>query len=311
MKISVQSQNLVNELGMEQAYRAIREAGFDAIDWNLDHAWDFTKVKAAKDFTGLSIFERPLKEILAHYEEELSIIRKNGLAITQAHAPFGAYDEQNPGVLDYAIEIYKNIIRFCEAVGCPRVVIHGISMPQSFSVDANAADYVLLNKKLYESLIPPLQEVNGVTVCLENTFSGVGNGQFRWGFCVDPHEAIEWIDGLNEKAGKICFGLCLDTGHLNLMRANPNIYITKLAHRIVCLHLHDNFAETDRHFMPYTGNFCWTEFLAAMKRIGYRGDLNFETFAQTSKKQIPAGLVPVFLQAIHGIGAYFRDALEG
>ncbi len=312
MNISVQSQNLVDDLGMEVAYRHIREAGFTAIDWNIDHAWSFSAVCKATEFKGLSIFERPLDEILDYYKAELACIRANGLSITQAHAPFGAYCETNPAVLDYAIEIYKNVIRFCEAVGCPRIVIHGISMPQSFSVEGRAEEYQALNRKLYTSLIPTLQEVSGVTVCLENLFSGAGAGsaQWRWGHCTDPHEAIELIDWLNEQAGKTCFGLCLDVGHLNLMRVNPNVYINQLGHRIACLHLHDNRADNDRHLMPYTGNFCWEEFLVAMKRIGYAGDLNFETFAQTSKRQIPAELVPVFLRAIHGIGEYFRSVLQ-
>ena len=310
MKISVQSQNLVDDLGMENAYRAIREAGFEAIDWNIDHAWSFKEVSNATVFKDLSIFERPLDEILAYYEKELACIRENGLSITQAHAPFNAYCDQNPAMLDYAIEIYKNVIRFCEAVDCPRLVIHGISMSQAASVDAYEADYKALNLKLYESLIPTLQEVNGVTVCLENLFGGAGNGRYRWGHCTDPDEAIELIDHLNGKAGKVCFGLCLDTGHLNLMRVNPNIYINKLAHRIVCLHMHDNFAEIDRHFMPYTGNFRWQEFLVAMKRIGYKGDLNFETFAQTAKSNLPTELAPVFLTAIHGIGEYFKGQLS-
>ena len=111
MKISVQDAGTCDLLGMEAGDAAIRKAGFDAIDWNLDHALMAARVKALQ--LGNCIFERPLEEILAHYAEELSIIRKNGLAITQCHAPFPAYIPGHPELLDYMIGIYKGVIAFC------------------------------------------------------------------------------------------------------------------------------------------------------------------------------------------------------
>ncbi len=36
MKLSVQNGNLAYVFGKETTYRMIREAGFEAIDWNLD-----------------------------------------------------------------------------------------------------------------------------------------------------------------------------------------------------------------------------------------------------------------------------------
>ena len=86
MKLAIQSQNLVNDLGYEAAYRTIKEAGFDGIDWNLNTAWKFKEVLAAEELKDLCVFEKSLPEIMAHYEEELSYIRKNGLEISQAHA---------------------------------------------------------------------------------------------------------------------------------------------------------------------------------------------------------------------------------
>ena len=63
MKLSIQSQNLVDTFGAKQAYSLIREAGFEAIDWNIDTAWDFDEVKKSKELKNLCIFEKSLDEI--------------------------------------------------------------------------------------------------------------------------------------------------------------------------------------------------------------------------------------------------------
>ncbi len=312
MLLSVQSQDLIDDFGFDEGYRMIRDAGFDAIDWNLDHAWSFNQVTNAETLEGLSIFERPLPEILADYEEELSYIRKYGLSITQCHAPFPPYETGREDILEYAIRIYSNLIAFCEQVGCPRTVIHGIPFRQSDPAEWTAEDVLRRNRHLYESLIPALQKAEHVTVCLENLFcryDKLGAG-FRDGNCSDPHEAVELIDSLNRAAEKTCFGLCLDTGHLNLLRRNFRTYIPILGKRIVALHIHDNSQDNDRHLAPYTGNICWEEFLREMKSIDYRGDLSFETFAQVKSSRLPRELIPAFLRLIAQIGAYFRSQLS-
>ena len=313
MKISVQSQNLVDQYGVEQAYGMIARAGFEAVDWNIDHAWNFAEVRAAKNPEGLCIFEKPMEEILAYYADELDAMKRNGLTIAQAHAPFGAYAYENPAVLDYAIEIYKKIIAFCAEVGCPKLVVHGISKSELMP-ELTVEDLEALNMKLYESLIPALLEARTVTVCLENLFtkaSVLRSTDFWEGCCSDPHQAAAWIDHLNEKAGEKVFGLCLDTGHLNLLRKPFYSYVPILGNRICALHIQDNGQTYDTHVMPYSGSIHWDDFLKEMKAVGYDGDLSFETFAQVTKSRLPQRLAPVFLHTIAEIGNYFREELEG
>ncbi|MBQ9805732.1 MAG: sugar phosphate isomerase/epimerase [Clostridia bacterium] len=310
MKISVQSQRLTGQYGIREAYRMIREAGFEAIDWNIDTEWSFKEVTAAEKLEGLCIFERSQEEIDAYFAEELAAIRENGLEITQAHAPFGCYETGRPDVLEYAISIYKNMILFLDRVGCKYVVIHGISKKELWEETQEEID--ALNRHLYESLIPILQQTKQITVCLENLFSGtlkLARGYWE-GHCSDPHLACELIDSLNEKAGKKCFGLCLDTGHLNLLRKPMHSYIPIVGDRIVCLHIHDNLQNADSHLIPYAGSIWWKFFLEEMRKIGYKGDLSFETFAQVDKKRLPPELLPAFLSAIADIGKYFRKEIQ-
>lgn len=311
MRICVQSQDLVDDIGMHEAYRAIREAGFEAIDWNIDHAWKFSDLIKSEKLEGLCIFEKSEEEIFEYYREELSLIRENGLGISQAHAPFPAYDPKRPEILDYAIEIYKSIIRFCAAVGCPRIIIHGINrLPSWTSVTSEKC--AELNAKLYESLIPTLREVKTVTVCLENLpmWDNVGSKTaLSAGHCTNPDRAAAEIDALNEKAGADYFGLCLDTGHLNICRTPIYDYIPTLGKRLTALHIHDNDQTNDLHMMPYTGTIRWDIFVRELKASGYEGDLSFETFAQVRTSRIPKALIPSFLRTIADTAKYFRSEI--
>lgn len=311
MRICVQSQDLVDDIGMHEAYRAIREAGFEAIDWNIDHAWKFSDLIKSEKLEGLCIFEKSEKEIFEYYREELSLIRENGLGISQAHAPFPAYDPKRPEILDYAIEIYKSIIRFCAAVGCPRIIIHGINRHHSWT-SVTSEKCAELNAKLYESLIPTLREVKTVTVCLENLpmWDNVGSKTaLSAGHCTNPDRAAAEIDALNEKAGADYFGLCLDTGHLNICRTPLYDYIPTLGKRLTALHIHDNDQTNDLHMMPYTGTIRWDIFVRELKASGYEGDLSFETFAQVRTSRIPKALIPSFLRTIADTAKYFRSEI--
>lgn len=310
MKISIQNSSTIWEIGAEKTYRLFRDAGFEAIDWGLERFLP-PSVLYAGNFAGYSILEKPLDEILAYLEPELKEIRKNGLTITQAHAPFPSHSVKQSGVYPFMFKIYENCIRLCDAVGCKNLVIHGISY-QKRDYSNTAEEIEEMNWKLYTSLIPVLQETN-VTVCLENLFSGSPNSRgSEWveGHCANPYAAVKLIDALNAEAGKECFGLCLDTGHLNLLHTDPRAYISLLGKRIKALHIHDNNGVNDLHIAPYNGNIIWKEYYTTLRQIGYEGDLSFETSSQTTLQNIEEELLPSQLKAIAEIGNFFRARIQ-
>ena len=313
MKISMQTGSLVTEYGPKAAYKMIAEAGFEAVDWNIDNALKFADVKAADKLEGLCIFEKTIPEIFAYYEDELSAMKENNLTITQAHAPFPPDLPGRPEVLDYSIAIYDKIIRFCQEAGVPRLVIHGISKREPYP-EISQEELKTLNDKMYCGLLDALRDCPGVTVCMENLFAHltqIGFG-FWGGICSDPHEAAVYIDAMNQQAGRDdAFGLCLDTGHLNIARIPFCRYIPILGKRIVCLHIHDNLQNDDAHLMPYTGNVRWEEFIDELRKIGYDKDLNFETFMQTRIFRVPPELCLNFLKLQFDIGDYFRKKILG
>lgn len=306
MKICVQTGNVIDDLGFEEGYRLLRMAGFEGIDWNINHALPAADIRAGK-LSGC-IFEKPLPEVLAYYREELEAIRQNGLFISQAHAPFPAHVRGIPQADEYLIGIYQSCIRLCDAVGCPNLVIHGVSVSPA-EAELCAGDVERINRHLYVSLIPTLQQTQ-VTVCLENLFSSLGGCRYE-GTCSDPHEAVSLIDTLNAQAGRECFGLCLDTGHLHLLRKNVREYVRLLGRRIKALHIHDNDGVSDQHLMPFAGSLRWNDFTGALRETGYQGDLSFETFQQVSLARMDREYIPIFLRTIHDVGALFRERIAG
>ena len=311
MKICIQSETLLSHFGAKKTYRMIREAGFEAIDWTIDVAWKFSEVLAAEKLENLCIFEKSREEIAAYYAEELAEIRANGLTISQAHAPFPCYAPNRPDVLEYAISIYQNMIPFLDSVGCKHLIIHGISKDE-WMEELTPESLDALNWHLYESLIPALQSCKNLTVCLENLLTKhlrIARGYWE-GHCSNPNAAVDIIDRLNEKAGKRCFGLCLDVGHLNLLRKPFYSYVPIVGDRIVALHVHDNLQLGDDHLIPYMGSTRWADMVPHLKAAGYKGDISFETFAQIRNTRLPDELVPTFLRLIAAIGNNFRKEFQ-
>ena len=306
MKICIQTGNVIDRTGYREGYGAFAQAGFEGIDWNLDHAWKASDLKDGS-YEGKCIFEKPLEEVIAHYASELETIRENGLEISQAHAPFPCVVWGKPEVTDYAVKVYERNIEYCDYIGCKNLVIHGISRPADKN-DESIKEIYERNYDLYSRLIPVLKGT-GVTVCLENLFTQY-KGMKNQGHCSDPHSACEIIDALNEKAGEEKFGLCLDTGHLNLLRIDIREYAAVLGRRIKCLHVHDNNGSSDQHMAPLTGTVNWGNFCSSLRDAGYDGDLSFETFNQTEIAMDfdPAALMP-WLRLIRETGEILRDRI--
>lgn len=307
MKIAVQSGRTVHELGAASAYKLYADCGFEAIDWNINDTLSAGRIKSG-EYKGKSIFEKDMEEILEYFKEELDEIKKNGLTIAQAHGYFPSHVTGSPETLDDIIELHKKMIAFCDKVGCKKLVIHGICY-YKHNFDETLEQINALNYKLYSSLIPTLKETD-VTVCLENLFARSGQITYVEGHCSNPYEAAELIDKLNDKAGKECFGFCLDTGHLNLLRIDCRRFIPVLGNRIKCLHIHDNDGITDQHKAPYTGTFNWKAFCEELAKIGYNGDIGFETFLQTSLEVVDNEMVAPWFKLIYECGNHFRNKIS-
>ncbi len=314
MKVGIQTGNLVEKLGFERGYAALKEVGFEGIDWNLDHACSGMNLINGT-YRGTSILEKSLDEVISFYEEELSIIKKNGLSILQCHAPFPSYVVGRPDVMEYCIEIFGRLIEFCDYIDCPYIVTHpAFSKPAMTTRDIDE-----INEKFYTALIPILLQCkNKVIVCIENSDARVlaQDPPYRYiymddDFCGIPSKAPKVIDAYNRMAGEEVFGLCLDTGHLNLTGVTVEEYILKVGKRLKVLHIHDNNAAGDWHLAPFTGTVDWNGFCRALQEIGYSGNLAFETFAHLDRAlEVDEEVAMIRLTNIAGIGRAFRKRIE-
>ena len=301
MKLSMQSGDLPLQFGVERGYALIREAGFDGIDWSLDHAISPSTVRKL-DYKGNCLFEKSLDELLEYYAPSLRAIRENGLSICQAHSFFPSFVEGHEELIDWSVQMHMRGLEFCEATGVPYFVIHGIA------TEENARER--LNMRLYEPLAIFLRDKKTV-ICLENLFINV-NGKLCGGPCSDPLECVDYIDRLNAIAGRKAFSLCLDTGHLNLYGTDPVHFVETVGNRIGALHIHDNPGYADWHMAPLTGTFPWKAWADAMHTVGYSGDLSFETFAQTNRVfDLDPDLVLPWLKMIRKTGESIRKLIAG
>ena len=74
------------------------------------------------------------------------------------------------------------------------------------------------------------------------------------------------------------FGVCLDTGHLNLHEdRDPYRFIISAGNRLHALHIADNEGASDQHLMPFgRGSVDFSAVVKGLREIGYEGLFNYE-----------------------------------
>ncbi len=275
MKLGIQTGQMIDTLGFERGYAAIRNAGFEGVDWRLIRPYTKSQLLDGS-YAGRSIFDKSVDAVIDYYAPELAAISANGLSVLQIHAPYPPHLYGHHEIPD-CMEVYKRLIAYCDYIGCPCIVMHPIigdyKNPPMTEEDVNQA-----NEALFKGLIPALTGCsNKVTVCIENLCIPVPGKEnpFRYkdAFCGNPATAPQRIDGYNRLAGKEVFGLCLDTGHLSLMGRKPSDYILPVGDRLKALNLQDNDWDGDWHLPPCTGLVEWQALCKALGETGYAGDL--------------------------------------
>ena len=300
MKIAVQTGGIIDRFGIEAGFRMIREAGFEAVDANLDHWLTPSQIKNGRvEESILMRSDEAIANHLAPYAEALS---RNGLTVTQAHAPFPSR-VRDGSVNALVLRALEKTIAVCGQIGCRRLVVHPGFLP--FTEDGAAER--AYNLRMYAALIPALR-AHGVVCCLENMFAH-HRTKVMCGPCASAAEANAWIDALNETAGERRFGFCLDVGHAQLVGRDIRAFVLELGANLACFHIHDNDGANDQHLFPYMGIMDWERFCDAVRDGGYGGDLSFETFEGLN--QYPPELAAQALRLAAGEADYFRRRILG
>ena len=154
-----------------------------------------------------------------------------------------------------------------EAIGIVSMVLHcdnlvGTSLSKEEKRERNVERLGVLAEHVKDK---------DVTVCLEN---------LRPHFAGEPalvDESAEDLLAIIERLGSPRFGICLDTGHLNLTLKDQRAFILAAGERLKALHIANNDGTADQHTMPFgRGTVDFTGVVAALREIGYDGLFNLE-----------------------------------
>lgn len=307
-RLGVQTKGLVGENSIDSGLELIAEAGFDCVDLNLDAFLTNRELYGGK---ANGFFDKSLSELEEIFGRIQNAMDRLGLFPSQMHAPYPVRvqgrEEQNQYMRNQVIPKCLHIAAF---LGVPFVVIH----PWKLQYSASVEEEMEANRGYFSSLIPLAEEYRRI-ICLENLYEGFGNRLVE-GVCGDIRRSVKLIEALNKEAGKERFGFCLDTGHLNIVRRDPEEAIRLLGNHLKILHLHDNDGWGDLHQFPYS--FCagggpgrgvdWAGVLRGLRAVGYEGVLSFET--SPCLRSFPEALMPDVLRAIERTGRYFASVLE-
>lgn len=303
IKIGIQTGGPEEVYGIDEAYRLIKEAGFEAVDVNLDHLLTPTQIRSLER---VPAFDGTDEECLAYFKPWKDAAEKYGIDNYQAHAPFPSYLYNQDGAYnDYLIHVLEKTIMGCAYIGCHKLVVHPFFLGYDQQVDAKTEWET--NIASYAKLIPAAKKY-GVTVLLENMFTG-HRGRRYAACCSDITTACRYIDTLNEMAGEECFGFCLDTGHLLLLGLDVKNAMLELGSRIKAFHVHDNDGLDDLHLAPYMGRLDWNRFVEGLREIGYDSTMSFEIFNVWN--QVDHELCPEIMAVTAKAGQMFAKRAQG
>ncbi|MBI4976645.1 MAG: sugar phosphate isomerase/epimerase [Spirochaetes bacterium] len=160
------------------------------------------------------------------------------------------------------IDALKRWLDLYHALGIRSAVLHpgGNEL-----IKANASGTAIFDART-AALRALTQHVSGrdISIALENIHT--------------PHaktadDLIPLVDAFNGKN----IGICLDTGHLNIVKGDVGVFVRAAGKRLIALHIADNEGATDQHLMPYgRGTVDWTGFMKAIREVGYDRLMNLE-----------------------------------
>ncbi len=275
MRLSVESYAVSELLGEEAMPRAIKDAGFDAVDYSF---YTEQHIRSLSRGDGYVDYARRMRERLD----------EAGLACNQAHAPAELTPESR---LDVSDPEYLRLVRSIEAaaiLGADSIIVHPIP------VDAD--DLVSFNVEFYKGLAP-LCERFGIRISVENIYGCDYKRKRKFPVLGTPETLCAVIDGV----GSPWFCACIDVGHTALTGYEPEDFIQRMpAGMIRALHVHDNDYREDLHLLPFSGKFAWEKIGAALKACGYGGDLTLEILSFLER--FPPDVLPDALRLASSVG---------
>lgn len=309
IEIGVQTKNVVCDENPLEGLGMLKRAGFSCGDLNLN---SYLINKSLYDGERNSFFDKTDAELKTFFSPHKEAAKMAGIRINQMHMPYPNYvPGGNQGVNDYLLNVVAaKSIKVCAFFDCKYIVVHGLKLARHLG--SEEAGWKKTREFL--ELIAPMAKELGITICIENIYTSIGNHIVE-GPCCDARKAAERIDLINDKYGSEVLGFCFDTGHANLVGIDFEHFITTLGNRLKVLHIHDNDGLRDLHQIPFTftrtrenkTSTDWNGFIRGLKAIKYDKVLSFEMAPVLTA--FPDVMKQETLSFIAHIGEYFKGEL--
>lgn len=311
LSIGVQSKNVISDDYPIEGFEMLRRAGFTCCDFSLN-AYLSNSILYAYERN--DFFNQPIHKLKAFFREHKAAAEAAGIRINQMHMPYPNYVPGAPEELNEYLSkvVAPKSMEICAFLDCPYIVVHGFKLAGALGSEQAEWD----RTEEFLNLLAPMAKELGITVCMENIYTNVGNHIVE-GPCCDARKAAARIDRINEEYGAEVLGFCLDTGHANLIGLNFEDFITTLGKRLKVLHIHDNDGIEDLHQIPFTFTRSrenkavtdWGGFIAGLRKIGFDQVLSFETAPVLSA--FPDRMKREVLGFIAQIGDFLAGEIEG
>ncbi len=247
MKLSIWSSYYM-ELKIEDAIKRFVDNGIYCIELSDEH--------------GLELLSRN-DDVLETAKNFANFLKEYNFEISQGHL----WLKIKICADDTALEKLFRWIDMYEEIGIKNMVLHCDNLSET---NLSREEKIEKNIEKLQILAEYIKNKE-ITVCLEN---------------LRPRspEETELVDRsaddllyIIERIGSSKFGICLDTGHLNLTDKNQREFILKAGDKLKALHITDNDGNTDQHLMPFNrGTVDFPEIIKALKEIKYNGIFNLE-----------------------------------
>lgn len=198
-----------------------------------------------------------------------------GMTVGQVHSPYPTFFENEDKTAD-VIRVTKSSIEIAAALGAPYMVIHP-NVPPSAKTAVQVEEAVENNFGFFSLFFEDLKRT-GLCIGVENMFNWEKESSRALPTVASTADCMAYmVDRLNEMCGEKHFVACLDTGHAMLSGGgDPAAMVRTLGKRLKLLHVHDNDAMRDRHWLPFKGVINWAELAASLAEVGYMGNLSLE-----------------------------------
>lgn len=260
MGISIENYTVRKLLGEEDGLLAIKNAGFDAVDYSFYWSEEF------------GLLDDDYLDKAAKVRE---YIEKINLKCNQSHAPFGFRHqmEMNDSCKEY-LEI-KRAIQAAGVIGAKCIVVHPVNNGR-----CDLSPFVEQNERFFKSLEETAQN-SGVKIAVENMFLKDSRSGCHRSIFGNPEQLSDFI---TKRLGTENFCACVDLGHASLVGYEPFEFVDYMTEGVIgALHIQDTNYTSDLHVPPFHGSFNWDKVCESLKNKGFTGDVNFEVTHYLSK----------------------------